>query len=962
MRAGLLTAILLTLPTAMVAAAGPTTQPVSPGLDLMAGSWRYYVQVSPPPVDRDLLAKAVEANQDGLRDRLAAMKIDPAKPFLGWPFYYPLQANEIAYVASTPPPPAGWQDVDFDDGDWPRQRIPLLTPRDQWQADPAAQACFRARVIVADPQRIAGLTLTLAYRGGAVVYFNGREIARGHLPPGDLPPGTAAECYPLSAYVLDPLHAGPGGDQPRHVPELWGDFPGPSYKGLDEVKAAAKELKLPFDQLFYHRGNYNRFLLTRGDWDAARAVRNRQMGPIAIPRGLIRPGVNVLAVEVRRAAMHPALLTMGHAAERWQHVSLIDCRLAATPDGAVQAESRAAGVDAWVEDIHRRCFRDDIGPAGEASDEIRLVAPRNGVASGQVVVSAGRELADWSVAVDPPTGPERATIPVAVRFGLGHPVSDFATLSANREGGTGALATNQSLALARYMPEVAPPPELSGRALRDWWQKAMGGLVYFDGLEARPAPAVPADACQPVWVTAGVPADARPGLYAGRLRIRADGRELAFPIRLQVIDWQAPAPGEWRTVMAIEQSPDALARQYDVPRWSDRHFALIEEEMKLLAQAGDRMVVVPVLADSEFGNGRDAMIRWRRDGDGYACDFTILDRYLDAVARHLRPRCVCFVVCHASAARGPLTENPAVMLAGPDGKLSLLAVPPPGDEAADAFWRPLVAGLSKRMAARGWGKAWTWGYIADGLGGEVAATMKQFARVAPGVGWARGAHGWESADAGFTFGTTVRVCRSPVRRTGNRERPYEPVSNKGWKDAALHLMFTRVENICVVYGVSGAYRFRCAPELATVCGCAGIGRWGADFWNGGYTHDATVGPTVASLLRPGRAGPVSSARFECLREGLQEAEARIFLERKLEADAAFAAGDAGRAAQKVLDDRLRAILVQTIQAQDNTPQPRIEEAHFGWRQRTWSLLSAAATAAGGQPPTPEQREAFFASR
>ena len=35
-----------------------------------------------------------------------------------------------------------------------------------------------------DPAQVKSLTLSVSYQGGVVVYFNGEEVARQHLPQG----------------------------------------------------------------------------------------------------------------------------------------------------------------------------------------------------------------------------------------------------------------------------------------------------------------------------------------------------------------------------------------------------------------------------------------------------------------------------------------------------------------------------------------------------------------------------------------------------------------------------------------------------------------------------------------------------------------------------------------------------------------------------------------------------------
>jgi hypothetical protein len=440
--------------------------------------------------------------------------------------------------------------------------------------------------------------------------------------------------------------------------------------------------------------------------------------------------------------------------------------------------------------------------------------------------------------------------------------------------------------------------------------------------------------------------------------VTAGPARFEFPLRLQVMDWKLPDPAGLTTVMALEPSPYGVASQYQTPLWSDAHFRLLEESFKRLAEIGNDMAVVPVLLDSEFGNGPDSMIRWKRAGGKSEIDFAIAERFLDLVKKHLGPRCVCFVVCHSpqSLPGGQQkADQPQVAEAGADGKLSALAVPAPGTPEAQEFWRPLVEGLAKRTADRGMARALHWGYVGDTTTGTVNATIKDFAKLAPAVGWARAAHGWDRAELPFSFATTVRQCQPPILRGGKGV-----ASSAGWKQPGVRLVFTRVENgAAVVYGFSGPIRYRLAPEAAIWSGCHGIGRWGADYWAKTYATRFNVTPTVLSVLWPGPNGAEGSARFECLREGLQETEARIALERKLQ-DKAYAASPAGKAAQEMLDDRIRAGLVQVLQAQDNTPQPRIEECFRGWQEASWALYAAAAATAGGRAPGADDERSFFA--
>ena len=52
-----------------------------------------------------------------------------------------------------------------------------------------------------DPSVVKELSLSVSYRGGVVVYLNGKEVTRGHLPDGELTAASMAEEYPLESYI-----------------------------------------------------------------------------------------------------------------------------------------------------------------------------------------------------------------------------------------------------------------------------------------------------------------------------------------------------------------------------------------------------------------------------------------------------------------------------------------------------------------------------------------------------------------------------------------------------------------------------------------------------------------------------------------------------------------------------------------------------------------------------------------
>jgi hypothetical protein len=139
----------------------------------------------------------------------------------------------------------------------------------------------------------------------------------------------------------------------------------------------------------------------------------------------------------------------------------------------------------------------------------------------------------------------------------------------------------------------------------------------------------------------------------------------------------------------------------------------------------------------------------------------------------------------------------------------------------------------------------------------------------------------------------------------------------GWKRPELNVEFRR-------FGAFNEWLLPTQmifPELQITGRQRGLGRIGADFWpvirdnqgqRRGWVGDRYPQSKWHScnlsthMLNPGPSGPVATSRYEALREGMQNCEARIAIEKVLTDDAQKAKLGAELAAQcqQLLDDRI----------------------------------------------------------
>ncbi|HET6429889.1 MAG TPA: glycoside hydrolase domain-containing protein, partial [Phycisphaerae bacterium] len=565
---------------------------------------------------------------------------------------------------TAPPPPADWADPTFDDAAWAAASAPFQAdlPEDlppsatagnmrtvhvnvlQYIGSGIHAACYRATFLVADPARAGNLTFRATYRGGLRVLVNGREVARGHLPKGGLPPETPGEDYPPAAYTNA-------------------------------------------------------------------AGRDRALGPVTIPASMLRRGVNVLAMEVRAALLHPTVLKKDlsrswnalHDREGlWRHGYLGRFSLT-SPDGSVgSARTRPPGLCVWVEDMHRRVRSDDVPPAAEGPGVLRLVGPRNGSCSAQLVLGTDRDIAAVKATVtdlQPAAGgtPIPASA-VRVFHMMPYPEDGFSEKLGDERGLEGSFPTQAQLRQYASMPEA-------------------GRRYIFDQITEQPQP-LPAGRSRPLWISLRIPPDAPAGVYRGTLRCQADGvPEVQVPVEAEVVRWRLGDPKDFQTYVGLEQNPYGIAKQYGVAAWSDAHFKLLEASFGQMARAGASWLNVPVIRRTEFGNGDDSMIRWVRKRDGsLSYDFTVLDRYLDLAVRHLgRVRMINLVVMPGLGAAD--TEAVGEIMVTDEATGATSPLPASGStvtlDQKRRIWLPFATALYRHLQARGLDKAMHWGYPLD---------------------------------------------------------------------------------------------------------------------------------------------------------------------------------------------------------------------------------------------------------
>jgi len=210
---------------------------------------------------------------------------------------------------------------------------------------------------------------------------------------------------------------------------------------------------------------------------------------------------------------------------------------------------------------------------------------------------------------------------------------------------------------------------------------------------------VPARSVQPIWVQCWIPQSATPGTYKGALLIK-DGSRLLQQLNLEILvsSRELPAPSEWAYHLDLWQSPFAVARYYQVPLWSQEHLDAMRPLMKMLADAGQKIITATLTHKPWNGQTEDyfeTMVTWMKRADGtWAFDYTVFDRWVEfmmSVGIDQQINCYSMVPWELSFQYFDQATNSL--------KFAKTA---PGEPAYEEMWVAMLTSFSKHLREKGW--------------------------------------------------------------------------------------------------------------------------------------------------------------------------------------------------------------------------------------------------------------------
>ncbi|MHB9038517.1 MAG: DUF4091 domain-containing protein [Armatimonadota bacterium] len=428
---------------------------------------------------------------------------------------------------------------------------------------------------------------------------------------------------------------------------------------------------------------------------------------------------------------------------------------------------------------------------------------------------------------------------------------------------------------------------------------AQGISVYLVGAVPTPEAGMVCDPLYPVdtfkidkssalYINIRIPKGVPKGTYMGSAMLQVDGKQVADrAIQIEVADIDLPDVHDWKFFLNVWMNPGAVARYYNVKPWSDEHFERLRPYVADLAAHGQKTAVVPVVSKpwiDQTYTPYPGTVKWIRRGNTFEFDFSVFDKYVE-----LHEKCGIDRAIHCySMVQGPGESGESLITyvdseTGEEKELRTSV----GDADYANAWGAFFEAFRKHLIGRGWMRKTYLGF--DEKSRDVMGKLIDFlGEYAPGFKIALAANTrsnlfdeLDDLSLSTPFDERGIAEMAPAGRSAlgvvEMLDPYNTCSiTKDCPEKTLTTYYVCCEpEHPNTFVHSPLIESRVLGFLAAQGGYDGFLRWSYSDWPANpYEHpewgEWPTGDTF--LVYPGENGPISSLRWEQLREGIQDYE------------------------------------------------------------------------------------------
>lgn len=505
----------------------------------------------------------------------------------------------------------------------------------------------------------------------------------------------------------------------------------------------------------------------------------------------------------------------------------------------------------------------------------------------------GLKITPWQPLIRPPVpGSEVPDVPAGPLKGLAcrNSVVSLALLVRSDLNVFARLAFSDLISESGRIPSEALTARLVGAIPTPEAGPAMEALSDFTQFTALGTSAF--------YVTVRVPKGIPAGVYRGKVAVMVNGEEaVSNEIEVEVGAVDLPDVHNWDFFLNVWANPATVARWHGVEVWSDEHFALMKPYIEDLASHGQKTAVVPICYQAWGTQTRDPFpnaVVWKRRGAEYEFDFSIFGRYVEMhEACGIDKAIHCYSVVQGP---GPRRDSMIEYVDVETGETKYLQTEI-GDAEWRKAWKAFFAAFKDYLDAKGWLEKT---YIAfDEKPDDVMVpVMAMLAECAPDFKMALAAN--TRSDA---FARIEDLClhtpfdekgisefAPPERRAMGMAEMLDPGNACAISRSCPEKTITTYYVCCGpawpnTFVFSPLVESRMLPWLAAQGGYDGFLRWSYNDWpDDPFLHpEWAPWPTGdCHFVYPGKDGPMSSLRWEQLREGIQDYELAVLAASKMD--------------------------------------------------------------------------------
>ena len=480
----------------------------------------------------------------------------------------------------------------------------------------------------------------------------------------------------------------------------------------------------------------------------------------------------------------------------------------------------------WPADSLEKIFRDSKPPV-PSGKTLRIACARNEYEPAQLAIMAAEDIADVTLELSELESQDHTRLPAD---SLSWHVVGFIPLTKN----TPDTVLEE---LIRRAPFDVPDP-----------------------LREETSLSLKAGQTQPIWITARVPKNARPGLYRGQVTVKTSNGQAELPLELQVFSFALP--DERHLFVTHWFDFDRIAKTHGAKPLSAEFWVLLEQYARNMAAHRQNVFITPW-----------NMVEITRPAEGrLTFDYTDFDRFVETFLRAgVSDRIEIRHVGDGKNGWGtPIVLSQVNATDATTGKPVTLS---PEEGLA-----PLLSDLEKHLAARGWLDR-TIIHVADEPMLSTRESWRQASRFVH-----QAAPGLRRIDAleGTGFEPDLEVLVPKLNHLHNWFDDFKRAQTSGrelWYYTCCHptgfylnrFLDFSLSKVRLLHWVN--WRF----------GVTGYLHWGLAYWGKepfGAPRD-NLPPGDTHIIYPGKHGPLNSIRWETERDGLEDYEYLWLLTQRL---------------------------------------------------------------------------------